>query len=174
MLTLFGCIGTLMMKSKGSLALEALAQAAGNVVLAHLVSLAFLLVMTRKIVQAYQKARNAPSRPVFLAPRGRAALLPCVRAQVAVWEVVVWEGLSTSSGALLARCLLHPAATRPLQRAHAAPPSRHCPPLRRWPPTKQRLSERWCPPSEAAGSGPGVRATLASSRTAAPHSCLAD
>ncbi|KAI8466849.1 MAG: hypothetical protein J3K34DRAFT_432213 [Monoraphidium minutum] len=52
---LMASVGTLMMKSQSSFTLEALAQASGNVVLAHLVSLAFLSIMTRKIVQAYEK-----------------------------------------------------------------------------------------------------------------------
>ena len=53
--SLFANLGTLMVKKTGSLTLEALAQAASNTLLAHLVSLAFLMVVTRKITQAYQK-----------------------------------------------------------------------------------------------------------------------
>jgi hypothetical protein len=55
LVALFSQIGTLMVKKTGSLTIEALAQAASNTLLAHLVSLAFLFVMTRKITQAYQK-----------------------------------------------------------------------------------------------------------------------
>lgn len=53
--SLFANLGTLMVKKTGSLTIEALAQAASNTLLAHLVSLAFLMVVTRKITQAYQK-----------------------------------------------------------------------------------------------------------------------
>jgi hypothetical protein len=57
MAALMANVGTLMLKKTGSLALEALAQAASNTLLAHIVSLAFLMVMTKKITQAYQKVR---------------------------------------------------------------------------------------------------------------------
>jgi hypothetical protein len=55
MAALMANVGTLMLKKSGSLALEALTQAASNTLLAHLVSLAFLMVMIKKITQAYQK-----------------------------------------------------------------------------------------------------------------------
>jgi len=51
-----------MVKKTGSLTIEALAQAASNTLLAHIVSLAFLMVVTRKITQAYQKVRGGAVR----------------------------------------------------------------------------------------------------------------
>lgn len=61
-----------MLKKEGSLTIEALAQAASNTLLAHIVSLAFLVVLTRKITQAYQKVSNLSKiMPRFVSLRGR-------------------------------------------------------------------------------------------------------
>jgi hypothetical protein len=59
-------------QSQSSFATEALAQAAGNVVLAHLVSLAFLTVLTRKIVGAYEKVRGSCHLPPAMSAVGTA------------------------------------------------------------------------------------------------------
>jgi hypothetical protein len=57
LIALFAQVGSLMVSKSGSLSTEALCQAASNTLLAHIVSLAFLMVVTRKITQAYQKVR---------------------------------------------------------------------------------------------------------------------
>jgi hypothetical protein len=55
LLALFANLGTLMVSAKSSFSIEVLTQAASNTLAAHLVSLAFLTVLIRKITQAYQK-----------------------------------------------------------------------------------------------------------------------
>jgi hypothetical protein len=69
LLALFANLGILMIRDKASFALESMAQAASNTLLAHIVSLAFLTVATRKITAAFGGVR----RPAGRARRARGA-----------------------------------------------------------------------------------------------------